>query len=399
MSNSLSVTNPEFWSATMQRTLKKTFVAGVLGNYEERASLKKGDAVHRPKKNRLNNYEYVPGQNVTIQDVSASDETLLVDKSREVSFYIDKIEEFQSNYNLAFQYGDEAAYSLRNEIDGRFLSEVVNASQVVDAGDFGGTSGQGYQLDPGKVLNWGAMLQTKMYANQVEDTTSWHVVADPYTIGTVMQSKIANGFNVADSTLNNGIVGDYLKFKFHMSNNTLIQTTVTYSGTISNDETFTITIGGRSYVLTWKTTLGSTAGNVLIGANQDESFSNLVSAINKTSGAGTTYVALTDAQYAELSLSRISATVNTSTDTFTLSSNGTAFVSTTATNATVGATISNILVCQKGAIDIVKQIAPTSQVNKAELKSGYNFLNFDLYGIKTFDEGAQRMLNAKVRIR
>lgn len=51
----------------------------------------------------------------------------------------------------------------------------------------------------------------------------------------------------------------------------------------------TVTIEGRVY--TFKTTLGATANNVLRGADATASRNNLMSAINGTSGAGTTYVA------------------------------------------------------------------------------------------------------------
>ena len=53
----------------------------------------------------------------------------------------------------------------------------------------------------------------------------------------------------------------------------------------------TVTIGTRVY--TFQTTLTNVAGNVLIGASAATALDNLKSAVNLTSGAGTTYAAAT----------------------------------------------------------------------------------------------------------
>lgn len=51
----------------------------------------------------------------------------------------------------------------------------------------------------------------------------------------------------------------------------------------------TITIAGKTY--TFKTTLGSTEGNVLIGVNATATMANLVAAINRSGTPGTVYIA------------------------------------------------------------------------------------------------------------
>lgn len=55
---------------------------------------------------------------------------------------------------------------------------------------------------------------------------------------------------------------------------------------VSNNNT--VTIGSTTY--TFKTTLGTTTGNVLIGVDADTSLQNLIDAINFTGTAGTQYV-------------------------------------------------------------------------------------------------------------
>jgi len=46
---------------------------------------------------------------------------------------------------------------------------------------------------------------------------------------------------------------------------------------------------------------------------------------------------------------------------------------------------------------MVIQAMPTTQINKVADKTGYNFLTYDLYGIKTFQEGADRMVEFNVK--
>ena len=51
---------------------------------------------------------------------------------------------------------------------------------------------------------------------------------------------------------------------------------------------------------------------------------------------------------------------------------------------------------QCGSIDMVIQRDVQVQKNKEPKKTGYNYLCRDLFGVKTFTEGANRMLQAKI---
>jgi len=49
-------------------------------------------------------------------------------------------------------------------------------------------------------------------------------------------------------------------------------------------------------------------------------------------------------------------------------------------------------------IDMVIQQDVTVQQNKVPDKTGYNYLCYDLYGIKTFTEGAVRNMKVKIAV-
>jgi hypothetical protein len=62
---------------------------------------------------------------------------------------------------------------------------------------------------------------------------------------------------------------------------------LTFSGVAQNNET--VTIGGQTYTFKTALTSAEAANEVLIGADQDASLTNLTNAVNGGAGAGTTY--------------------------------------------------------------------------------------------------------------
>jgi hypothetical protein len=132
MGNNLSAFTPEYWSARTQRLLKKKLIAREIANFEEQSTLRDGDMVHRPYYSDVVVNDYTKGVDVTVQDVSATDEYLVVNKSKEVTVYIDAIDVKQNKYDAANKYIDRMTYALKKDIDGAFLKEVLNAQHLVD---------------------------------------------------------------------------------------------------------------------------------------------------------------------------------------------------------------------------------------------------------------------------
>ena len=87
--SNVSALNPEFWSAVMQVPLRKSLVAGAVANTQFEPVLVQGDTIHFPYWQELGTDDYVPGTDITgIQDVTGTDETLVVDKKKVVRFYV-----------------------------------------------------------------------------------------------------------------------------------------------------------------------------------------------------------------------------------------------------------------------------------------------------------------------
>ena len=163
--------------------------------------------------------------------------------------------------------------------------------------------------------------------------------------------------------------------------------TISFSTVVATDA---ITIAGVEF--TFVASLSTTAGTVLKGANDAAALTNLASAVNGTSGAGTTYVDISASDRAKLKAAR----VHLDGSTGVLTSAGATLVTTEDTTITVGNAEEHAILCRPGAIDLIMQ--QNIDVRKTPLpkqKADY-FIISCLYGKKTFTEGQERMVDIKI---
>ena len=137
MANNLDAFIPELWSRRIQNLMKNALVATQICSFEEQADLKFGDRIHRPYANDLTVNNYTKYTDTTAQDLTATDEYLDIDQSKEISFAIDEVDQIQSKYDLENSYVERAAYRLANDVDGKVLKEVSNAAVTCDGSDIG----------------------------------------------------------------------------------------------------------------------------------------------------------------------------------------------------------------------------------------------------------------------
>ena len=174
-----------------------------IANMEERAKLSVGDTVNRPYTSDFQVNTYTKGTAVSIQDITATNEYLTVDTTKEVSFYVDEIDRIQNIYNAADIRAGKAGYRLSNEMDGAFLAEVENATYDFDDGDIGGTGGNPITLSTSNTVKSFSLLKAMMNKNSIEADRVWDVVIDPASASFIEQQVVANGFNTADLALRN----------------------------------------------------------------------------------------------------------------------------------------------------------------------------------------------------
>lgn len=336
----------------------------------------------------------------TIGTLADSSETIVVNKQKAVDFVLDKWDDIQMKpLQLGETAGKQCALKLRRYIDADILYETVNGWDSFDDGDIAGTAGNPITLVAGASENISTtltLLLAKLQAHNVDDNGDMVLVIDPIIAAYVNQLIIGKNIALTDLTLKNGYAGPLLGFKVFISNNLTFTGILTLTEQPSN--TNTVVINGVTF--TFVSTLGSAAGNVLIGNAAADSQANLIAAVNGTAGADSTYIALTDANRAILDDSRVVATSVGTTMVITAKGAGRISCTETITHATDVWSKKQIH-CYAGiakSIDVVIQQDVESEPRKEPKQKSVNMLTDALYGLKTFADGAAKFLDLQIAV-
>ena len=385
MANNLDAFSPEYRSARTQRLLKRKLIAREIANMEEQSLLRDGDMVHRPYYSDVVVNNYTKGVDVTVQDVSATDEYLVVNKSKEATVYIDEIDVKQNKYDAANKYIDRMTYALKKDIDGAFLQEVLNAQYSMTDGDMWGTAGNPITVSVSNAFSLFTKTEAKMNANDVEDTKAWFYVITPDMKAAIQQTNLVNGFNQADAALRGtlkgvGYLGTWGNFNLFVSNNVAHTNKVTVSSLAAND---TLTINGAT--ITFKAAPAA-AGEC------KATLAALKGMINGVMATAGDYVEFDAADRAKL-LSVNAKAIDDGTNVTIVTSG---HVEYTQSGVTLWGEVAHCWAGQYGCTDMVIQKDVAIQKNKEPKKTGYNYLCWTLYGIKTFTEWAKRCIDVLV---
>ena len=385
MANNLDAFSPEYRSARTQRLLKKKLIAREIASMEEQAVLRDGDMVHRPYYSDVVVNNYTKGTDVTVQDVSATDEYLVVNKSKEATVYIDEIDVKQNKYDAANKYIDRMTYALKKDIDGAFLQEVLNAEYTMTDGDMGGTPGNPVTVSVANAFSLFTYTEAKMNANDIEDTKPWFFVITPEVKAAIQQTNLVNGFNQADAALRGtlkgmGYLGQWGNFNIFVSNNVAHTNEVTVSSLAAAD---TLTING--------VTITFAAAPAAAGECKP-TLAALKGMINGVMATAGDYVEFAAADRAKL-LAVNAKAIDDGTDVTIVTAGHVTYAQ---SGVTLGGEIAHCWAGQYGCSDMVIQKDVAVQKNKEPKKTGYNYLCWTLYGIKTFTEGAKRCIDVLV---
>lgn len=395
MANSLSASFPAYWSRRMQRKHYKSDVFRAIASFEEQKTLQKGDTVHRPYRSDLVVQTYTRGTAVTVQDLTDTDQSLAVNQAKIVPFYVDDLDALQHNYKVLNEYADESAVRLGNHIDGDVLGEYDQATSSVDDGTIGGTSGNGITLSTSNVLKVFAAAQRKLNLLNIDQDKRFAAIS-PHAYQTLLEYLAGKESALGDSTGMNGHVGKFFGLDLYVSNATGWSGKLLI-GTLPTD-TDTVVINGATF--TFVTGTPTNAGDVKAVTNAATSITNLVASINApgTTVSGT-FVALSTAN--QNKLKNITATAVSGGLTLKAEGWGYVAVSETLTAAadvwTAALQVQHLLFGRKGAIDVVIQKEPNVEIKDVPDKLGKNILPWTLYGLKTFNEGKDMLVDVQVR--
>ena len=224
-----------------------------------------------------------------------------------------------------------------------------------------------------------------MNANDIEDTKPWFFVITPDVKANIQQTNLVNGFQQADAALRGtlkgmGYLGTWGNFNIFVSNNVAHSNLVTVSSLAAAD---TLTINGA--------TITFAAAPAAAGECKPTAAA-LIGMINGVMGTAGDYVEFDAADRAKLLSVNAKAVANGS-DVEIVTAGHVAY---SQSGVTLGGEVAHCWAGQYGCSDMVIQKDVAVQKNKEPKKTGYNYLCWTLYGIKTFTEGAKRCIKVDV---
>ena len=381
----------------MGRKQYKTDVFRSLASFEEQPLLTDGQKVDRPYRSDIVVENYTKGTALTAQDLTATTDVLTVATIKAALLYVDNVDAIQNKYSAVNLWADEAGRRLSIATDADFLYEVFSANDTIDDGDIGGTAGNGITGSTSNIADIFGAINMKMDANNLPDENRCFVISPQFrrTLWLFIQGKQSM---LGDKSGENGMIGEYGGLKLFRSNNLTGSARWTPADDPSN--TATITINGITF--TFVSSIGTTAGNILIAGTVAGTIDNLVALIN---GGGVT----SDAGVSNVSLS----TANQRTVQDWVAVDGTTYIEVRAKGAsyltvstseaadvwTATRQVQNLAAMLKGAVDVVVQKNPTVLMDSTvgAGKAGMNILPMTLWGKKTFNQGANEIFRVEMR--
>ena len=393
MANSLGngVFNPAYWAREMQEIFFKENRAIALANTELRALLSDGDVVHKPYRSHLMAKTYTKGTDITVQDVSGTDDYLTVDTAKVVPFYIDDIDKIQNKWDMASKFAQDSQRVLNNVLDQSILAEYSNATSDIYNADVGGSGATTtIPLTTANIFNVFTAAGRKLdYLNQ--PTGSRFACLSPRALETLRLSIAGRETGVGEMVGANGRIGNRFGFELYETNNAPFTASWTPDSGTNPADGETCIIAGVTF--TFVDTIGTTAGNVLQTTNTATTLANLVLAINGTTAASaTTYVALSDADRWKLTNAGIVATENDTVLSITAYGDIVLGGSTDPWSVQV----QHLLFGVKGATDLVVQKSPNVEFRLAEKRLGRYVYPWMLYGKKTFTSAKDALVDVNI---
>jgi len=390
--------------------LSKVMVGLKIASTRFESDMKYGDTVTRFVLNlsavRVRSFSNLTNQ--TVDPLTDSTENMTVNVQVGAVFPIARLEKIQAGpLNPAMVAGKEIAIKVANFLDAEILYRTTSAWAAFDTGNLttAAANGTAITLSSTTVPQMVAQSYAKLFSNNVAMTNlCW--VLDPFSVSQIAQYPIGKDITSNNTVFMNGFTGNLFGAEVYTSNNLTGEAVLSMATQPTDGDT--VAIGGITF--TFKTTLGSTAGNVLIGGSADVARANLVALLNAPGTTTANGVALSSADQITLqdvlgigtgSGHAVAAVNDNSANTATIYAVGSSrlTLSETFTDGTDTWT-SNFVHCyygMKGAIDVAVQDQPTVEMRDEPQQLTTNIFNNVVAAIKVFADGSQKFLDVKIK--
>lgn len=392
--NALTAFNPEYWRRNMQATFFKESTAIAVADVRVRDELRDGDTLHQPYGSYPRVQTYTKGSDITVKDIDSTDDTLTVDTAKVASFYVDDIDKLQNKWDTASEFSAMAGKQLTNVLDQVVMSHYTDANKTIDAGDIGGTAGNGIVLTSANAFSIYSAAGRVLNAAK-RTTGDKFALIGPRILEVLQNTAAGRETGFGDSVGMNGTVGPRFGFNNVLSNN------LPWVGSLEIDtqptDGDTVVINGVTFTFKTALTGSSTLGEVLIGADAAAARVNLVKAVNDAGTVDTHYSALSSEDRQLIEESGIVATDNIAGTQVNFTGYGDIVTSETFTAAT------NVwhdrfqyaLMGIRGSVSLLTQKMPNVEFRTAELRLGRYVHPWTLYGSKVFHRNKTGLVAVK----
>lgn len=381
----------------MGRKAYKTTVFRALASFDEQATLAVGNIVDRPYRSNVVVEDYVKGTAATAQDLTATSDTLTINVQKTILMYVDDVDKIQNKWDAVTVWAEEAGKRIAIAQDAYFLYEAINAADTIDDGDLGGTDGNPFTQTVSNIVSTIAKINRKLDANNVDmerQNRFWALSPQVYDV--LWQYIAGKESLLGDKTGEYGHVGRFGGLELFLTNNLTASAVATPAACPTANDT--ITIGG--VVFTFVDTISTTAGNVLANSGTvAQVITRLTTLINAPGTTTANGVAFTGA---DLRTVQMMVAVDGTTK-ITVYQRGGSFltVASSAGNIVWSKKIQHCLAGVKKSIDMVVQLEP--ELGKDSMastvsagKRGMNVMPLTVFGLKTFNQGANQILDVQV---
>jgi len=384
----------------------------LLGQYNVSASLCGKEANAALSANTGDSYNYLTVSEQAAGDIdpyveqTAVDATITVDQmvlnlTSEYTFRQEEDEKgLAQTYESFFARQSEAALKAHNkDIDGNFFAVAFqNTSYVYDAEDLtGGAAGAAITVTSSNIDEISFNSQA-LISEQAQEGGNISIVLPPRGIAALGTSAYGNGSNVSDSAyrggltsqLNNGRVGSFFGVDYYQSLFLPHFYELTYTGQPADTQTVVV----KGVTITFVASLTGGNNEVLIGADEDATYTNLVALLNNSSGSTATYKGSAINSANQKVLRTLAGKLNTTDGIVDIISKTGRFATApteTANNATIGATqLAQALVTLYGAVELADPRGVRFSQGKNDFGTTMNYSSRVRYGVATPTNNKQR---------
>jgi hypothetical protein len=393
--------------------------------------LKKGDTIHWSYMSDFYVENMGGDGSYNTQAQSDTDETLVINQVKDTSFYEFEKDLEQAHYAVKADYARKAMNKVFLQIDSDVLvAAYQGASNVIDNGVLtgGAVSGTPITISSGNVSTLFSVAVMQLQLNNViydpnltftgevklEKVTGMPVaIISPQVYQALVLYLGGKTTVLGDKVSVSGHAGAFMSFNIFVSNQTTSSIALTLATQPSDGDTFTI----NGLTFTFKTNLGTTAGNILIGGSAATAQANLIAAFAAPFTTTSSYYAQVNNVTNQNKLANLVCSAFT-TNAATIYQGGIGTLVVTIgqnTGANVwggafssgvtqvgGVTTGTVVVIQHNIFGISKSVGlclqhkPSLYVNPVSGKVGKDYVTWCFYGIKVFKYMTTQLLDVQV---